>query len=143
MSHQPAKRRVPARILMLLFFCALTGCNRDQRTYGKVSGRVTADDQPVVEAAVIFQDSAQHIFIQATTDNDGHYSFDNHPGGGLPIGSYQIAVQPPVQEIRTGEPLPAPKPFPKVDPKYLEPEKSGLSLQVNVGENSFQIALEK
>ena len=141
MSHRPANSRVPSILFTWLLFCALTGCSRDQNTYGKVSGRVTADDKPVVDAVVLFQEPAQHIFIQATTDADGRYNFDKLPGEGLPVGNYQIAVQPPIQEIETGKPLPPPKPFPKVDPKFLDPEKSGLKLEVKTGENPFDIAL--
>jgi hypothetical protein len=138
LGHPIFKCRLLAALAML---CALGGCTRDTKTYGKVSGRLTADDKPVAEAIVLFQEPAQHIFIQATTDSDGRYSFDKYPGEGLPIGKYQIAVQPPIQEIETGKPIPPPKPFPKVDPRFLDPAKSGLKLEVKAGDNPLNIDL--
>lgn len=118
-----------------------TGCGGKEKTYGQVGGRVVSAGKPVVEAVVLFEDPTQHLFIQATTDKDGYYQFDKLPGGGLPVGSYRIAVQPPVEEIKTGEPIPPPKPFPKIDPSLLEPAKSGLTLEVKIGKNPFDIDL--
>lgn len=131
-------RRLLAAVCLLGL---LIGCSHDDKTYGKVSGRITANSKAVVAAMVLFQDPAQHIFIQATTDSDGHYDFDKLPGKGLPVGNYQVAVQPPIQEIRTGEPLPPPKPFPKIDEKFCDPERSGLKLEVKAGDNPFDIDL--
>lgn len=128
-------------LLVLALACALGGCRHDSKTYGKVSGRVTSENKPVVEAVVLFQEPAQHIYIQAVTDADGRYNFSDQPGEGLPIGHYQIAVLPPTQEIHTGQPLPPPKPFPKVKPTVHDPARSGFQLEVVAGENHYDLDL--
>lgn len=130
-------------IILLLGSASAVGCGGDSKQYGQVHGRVAFNDQPVAEAIVVFQEPTQHHYLQTTTDTEGRYNFDKLPGGGLPLGRYQISVQPPLIEFRTGEPLPPPKPFPPANGKFLDANKSGLSLEVQLGSNQFDIALTK
>ena len=133
--------RLPAIVIVACALGPLAGCAGDTKEHGKVHGRVTSSMKPVVEAVVLFEDPQQHVYLQATTDMEGRYDFAKFPGGGLPVGTYRVAVQPPIQEIRTGEPLPPPKPFPKVDSRFLNPAASGLQLQVTSGDNPYDIEL--
>ena len=132
-----------ALVLFAASLCLSAGCHRDGKTYGKVQGRVTSAGKPVIEAVVIFREPKQHVVKQAITGDDGRYNCDKFAGGGLPVGNYEVAVQQPIQEIHTGQPLPPPKPFPKIDPKYFDPGKSGLKLEVKPGDNPpFDIDLK-
>lgn len=138
LMNQPRRSIIQCSCLHVALL-AVAGCGDPETVYGKLRGRVTSGGQPVPEVLVVFQEPTRHLYLQVATDHEGRYDFDKYPGAGLPAGNYRVALQRPIQAFRTGEPLPPLKPFPKIEIKYLDPEKSGLAVQIDPGENRFDI----
>jgi len=128
--------------LGLLF---LQGCSQKENEpiYGMIQGSVTFEGQPVRDAVILFQDPEQSVYLQSTTDQDGKFNFSSMPGGGLPVGNYQIAVQRAAARMAPGQPIPPLAPFPPVDAKYGNPDTSSLQVEVQPGENRFEADLKR
>ena len=61
---------------------------------GRVAGKVTLDGQPLRQGAVVFQDTARGISVNAPLQSDGTYVARTHDQAGLPPGTYQVAITP-------------------------------------------------
>jgi hypothetical protein len=129
-------------MLLLASLAVLAGCDRTERM-GKVRGHVTLDGRPVSQGLVLFSNRTKGVHILATLDNTGDYELQMAQGFGLPLGTYQVAVNPPVPT----PPMPGAPPPPPIDStivipaQYLQPETSGLTTTVEPGENTFDIAM--
>ena len=114
---------------------ATAGCEQG-RTLGRVEGSVTLDGQACRGVTVVFACREERAFITANVDNDGSYVVQMAEGHGLPVGNYDVTIRaaPPETWDRPQAAVPLP-------PKYRDPTTSGLALQVEPGENRFDIAL--
>jgi hypothetical protein len=131
-------------IPMILLVCAATlGCGRGE-TLGTVHGKVTLQGKPVTAGIVVFSSKEKGVHMTASLQPDGGYELQMARGFGLPLGTYQIAINPPIFEApMPGKPDPQPKaPSQSNIPlKYYRFETSGLSLTVVDGDNPFDIDL--
>lgn len=129
--------------IMVLAVLAMVapGC-QEQEQLGRVYGRVTFQGEPITEGILVFSNAQQGIHMTADLAPDGTYELQNAGGFGLPLGTYQVAVNPPIPEPPVmGAPSPPPKPksFTDIPPKFRELDTSGLSITVVEGENRFDI----
>lgn len=130
------------RSLALLLMLLLTGCGGEPM--GRVSGKVTFEDQPLTRGRVMFADKARGVYMTALIQEDGTYRVEMAQGVGLPLGEYQVAVSPPPSDHPIG-PILNP---PKVEAEPLFPlshrafETSPLKLKVEPGQNTFNIDLK-
>jgi hypothetical protein len=133
---QQVLNRVRSQLAVaVLTFLAFTGCDGGM---GQVTGKVTANGQPVVGANVTFEDPVNHVRANGVTDNSGTYSLStNAQGDGAPVGAYRIAV---VQAgaADSSQVTAPPRQFP---PKFERSETSGLSYTVKPGRQSHDITL--
>jgi len=133
-----ARRAVPALVAATALWSA--GCNSST---GIITGLVTLNGNPVRDITISFicQDGTVHT---AMVDSDGKYTIDQ-----VPVGPVRVTIQsPPVmgegiqESIKKGKGSPAPKAAKTgVNPKYSDADKSGLSLTVKPGQNTFDIPL--
>ncbi|MDR3197753.1 MAG: carboxypeptidase-like regulatory domain-containing protein [Planctomycetaceae bacterium] len=109
-------------VLCLLVFC---GCGQGKR----VGGTVKYDDgAPVTNGMVTFI-KMPHQWI-GTINKDGSYEmYELKPGDGVPPGTYQVTVS------ASSDVGPNTTPVYLVDPKFNNPETSGLTC--NVKENTI------
>ena len=124
------------RFLALLFVvgtasCLVTGCDSGE-TLGPVSGTVTFQGQPVTNGRVLFQNAKEGIYMTANLDEKGHYEVRRPEGTGLPLGEYNVSVNPPVIDAPmagSGKPVNIPT-FPNIPAKYRTASTSGLKVTV-------------
>lgn len=116
---------------------------------GHVAGKVTLDGQPVSQGAVVFQDTARGISVNAPLQSDGTYVARTHDQPGLPPGTYQVAItsrtfgngETPLLE---GPPTATAPPPTVIPPQYQDVTTSGLTATVQAGSNPpFDFSLRK
>jgi hypothetical protein len=106
---------------------ALSGAGCAQDLNGKVTGRVTHKGKPVANAIVMFLPQSGVGAGGATTD-DGTYELTSKAlGDGARIGACKVAVL-------AADPVNRPLGIPA---KYTDPERSGLTADVQKGSNVF------
>jgi hypothetical protein len=134
--------RFSALISLALLCLFLTGCgSRVER--GRISGKVTFQQQPVSEGLVLFSDASKGIHMMADLKSDGAYEITTAEGVGLPLGTYRVCVCPPLA-VPTTERGPAPelKVHNNIPKRYSHYETSGLTLTVKSGQNLLDIDMK-
>jgi hypothetical protein len=128
-----------AALLALCF--VLPGCGRGE-VRGRIAGKVTVEGKPVSAGYVTFTNLDKGVNLNFDIDPDGKYEVLTSKAAGLPVGiTYKVSVFP-IREYPPGQPNARPiKPYPKVPPKYLDPQTSGLIIKVHEGDNSFDIVM--
>ena len=127
-------------VAILLAAVSLCGCGTSGPPKGMVHGKVSFDGQPVSEGTIRFENK-HGVSLNANLGPDGNYQVQTYEGLGLPPGTYQVAVVPRVaaaaQPMLVGAARPAEEipEFPHIPPKYRSISTSGLSINVQVGEN--------
>jgi hypothetical protein len=137
-----------------LLALAVSGCESDR---GSVSGKVTYRRHPLGGGTVLFYGPDQSVTASLIAA-DGTYRAPN-----LPVGRVRVAVvpHPPVppglsRANREAPPAARAPPVPsdstsvsgpevravRIPEKYSHPERSGLSLQVDRAEQTFDIELQ-
>jgi hypothetical protein len=139
---------------------AMVGCfgNSDGPT-GTVSGKVSFKHQPVSEGRVAFV-SVQGKGATGVIGEQGEYSLRTVAGSRIPVGEYQVAIQPPPAEPRdpssasAGAYQPTPgkimigapgdpvvKDYPNIPLRYRNPATSGWKVTIGEGENQFDFQM--
>jgi hypothetical protein len=133
-----------------LLTLAVSGCESDR---GSVSGKVTYRRQPLGGGTVLFYGPDQSVTASLIVA-DGTYRAPN-----LPVGRFRVAVvpHPPVPPglSRANREAPPAARAPavstvsgpevrsvRIPEKYRHPDRSGLSLQVDRAEQTFDIELQ-
>jgi hypothetical protein len=136
---------MPVVLLAALLGPALSGCG-SREVYGHISGKVTFEGKPLSEGLVFFSNNDKGIHMSGDVKPDGSYEIITAKGAGLPLGTYQVRVRPPLEPLPmgAGASLVAPKPknYPNIPEKYREYETSGLSLTVKDGDNPLDIPMK-
>ncbi|HKI33371.1 MAG TPA: hypothetical protein VKA46_16070 [Gemmataceae bacterium] len=136
-------KRLPALGLVLLGLLPSAGCSRPQ--VAKVSGKVTFQKKTVPSGTVTFLSDDNRVET-AEIQEDGSYTMAK-----APVGPVKIAVTtyqpwaPPTKSQVPGQPPEAPpaqKPFVKVPDTYRNPETSGLTWVVELGEHTHDLELK-
>ncbi len=119
------------------------GCGR-REVLGPVSGRVTLGGEPVKQGYVIFRNDAKGVHMMAEIDDHGQYRASMAAGYGLPLGEYRVYLSPPVPDVPFGPAKAPPKAseVAKFPQNYLQPETSGLQLNVQAEENRLDIDMQ-
>jgi len=109
-----------------------------------VNGRVTyeEDGSPVSEGTVIGQmgEGPDSVSVQGRIDADGRFSWGTErPGDGAKPGKYVVAVI----ARGLGEHEIAKGLLPAVDPKFSNPQTSGITFEVKPGTNELNIKVSK
>jgi len=138
MSH--GSRTLGVTIAILI--AATIGCARERLQV--VKGRVTFQGVPVVEGVVLFNNEVAGISLTTKLQPDGSFEVGSYQGVGLPVGSYLIAVQPPIPESFSsiGEiGSLASRKYENIPHQYRDPKTSGLTAEVRPGSNAFSFDL--
>ncbi|MCC6491697.1 MAG: hypothetical protein IT424_01610 [Pirellulales bacterium] len=137
-SAQAARGLAP----WLLTLAAL-GCGND---LAQVTGVVTVDGQPLrggdnVRATVVYQPaSGNGVTAIGNVGADGSYHLMSGSQPGATPGEYLVACTA-TQKIVGKDPNAAPTGKRITDPKYANPQTSGLQFIVQPGNNELNIAL--
>lgn len=121
----------------------LAGCGSD---LGQVSGTVTLNGEPLrggngVRATVVFQPlAAGGVPAVGNVGPEGEYSLFSGAKEGVVPGEYAVTCTAS-QKVAGRDPTAAPTGRRITDPKYGNPQTSGLQFTVQPGSNEFNIAL--
>lgn len=119
----------------------VVGCGGSELSTGTVSGTVTHDDGPLTGAYVNFFNSEHGTGGGAPIGANGEFAFDQP----LRVGEYIVTIVPPSAPpplpAGDGQSAAAIDP-PEIPDKYRSEATSDLRVQVEEGENSFDLALQ-
>ncbi len=127
-----------AALAFSMLFC---GCGESE-VRGRITGKVTFEGQAVPEGLVLFSNIEKGINMTSIIKPDGSYEVVTPKGKGLPTGTYQVSICPPRAKLVTGEAPPKIKQHANIPAKYRDFKTAGLSLTVQKGDNSFDIAMK-
>ena len=112
----------------------VAGCSQGQPT-GSVAGKVTLGGAPLTAGAVQFTNQAAGVGATVELDTSGSYQLET-----LPVGEYQVAIQPPPPPAPHEMDRPAP-PRNAIPAKYQTVETSGLNATITQGANTADFDL--
>ena len=121
-------------VLLAVSVCGLAGCSGGPAT-GSVAGKVTLEGKPLTPATVVLINEQTGAGASAALDETGTYRID-----AVPLGDYQVAIQPPPPPAPHEMSWAAPTPT-EIPAKYKTAATSGLSATVKTGENRADFAL--
>jgi len=127
-------------LLCLLICLVAVGCSKNKRLVGKV----TFDDgETATNGTVVFQ--KDNFMSRGEIKSDGTYIMSSEgTNDGLPPGEYKVAVQGIFKAApAAAAPGQMALPILMCDPKYTNPETSGLTCKVPAPGNKFDIVLER
>ena len=128
--------------LLLTAGLAFSGCKQPEKL-GKIGGKVTFQGQPVTEGMVLFSCIDKGVNMTAPLKEDGSYEIIMAKGAGLPLGAYKVCVSPPPVFYPIGTKAPSqPKQYPNIPAKYRNYQTSGLTMNIEDGENVFDIDMK-
>jgi hypothetical protein len=131
-------------VLGIVTLLALPGCSGSKMrpVHGKVH---FPDGSPLTQGKVVVNAvEGLHGASSGPLDTDGSFDLSSlKKGDGVPIGKYRVSIvgaaEPPRSEAEIALP-----PRYLIDPRFLDPNKSGLTLEVTPdGENFLDITVEK
>lgn len=131
------------RVALVLYLISLAGCSHDE-VLGKVSGTVTFGNKPVAPGLIAFSNHEKGVNILAEIAADGSYRVMMAKGAGLPLGSYKVTVNPPLDDTPMGAPQPEGRRNQQIGiipRRYRSLETSPLSLEVHEGENRYDVEM--
>ena len=134
----PATRSLGGVMLLLALGLLAGGCSRQEQLV-EAKGRVTFEGQPVSDGVVVFENGAAGISLSTKLQADGSFVVASYQGAGLPPGTYQVAVRPPVPDQKSLNELMQPRKssYPNIPEKYRNPQTSGLTAEVKAEPNDF------
>jgi len=146
--------RIPWMQAVCVVALVISGCSGgpDYGPTGTVSGTLLYKGQPLTPGtAVVFKNLTIGHACMGVTSAEGAYTLDSWNNGNLPVGRYEVMIQPPVPvDPETLDPealLNNPKLMESTRVKYDFPQKysqlssSGLSFEVKEGKNEYPIEL--
>jgi hypothetical protein len=142
------------RVLTLAGLIFLSGCGSDQPTGDRIatvsaSGVLTLDGKPLEYYQVLCFPPNGARPAAGTADAEGKFVLGtNEPGDGAVAGSHKVAINwlgPPSSDPNEGimEFSEPPAPTIEIDPRYSDPETSGLVVEIPAGgTNEIRIDLK-
>ena len=123
--------------LMVLLALTSAGCGRG-KPRGLVAGTVTFQGRLVTEGQVNFFCAKNGTGASPTLTASGTYSIPE----GVDVGRYTVCITPPAPTVAGGAPSAgSPSQF-TIPEKYRNPDASGISVDVQAGNNEFAIELQ-
>jgi len=146
------------RIRLMQAVCAValvvSGCSsgHDYGPTGTVSGRLLYKGQPLTPGtAVVFKNLTTGHACMGATGQAGDFRLDSWNNGNVPVGKYEVMIQPPAAvDPETIDPqalIDNPELMESTRVKFDFPQKyshlasSGLNFEVKEGPNEYQIEL--
>ncbi len=123
-------------ILLALTCVAIAGCGKSTPV-GTVSGKVTLNDAPYVNADLVFLSLETGQGGTAQIQSDGSFKMTDP----LPVGTYKVYLAPKLSET-TAEAQPVTIDASVAD-KYWNEASTDISVTVNEGDNSVDVKLTK
>lgn len=118
---------------------ALAGCGGNSAELIPVTGQVLLDGEPLTTGAVITTPEKGRG-AQGQIDENGNFELTTRDlGAGAVVGHHSVAV---VAHEELGQGGPESPKRPLVPEKYMNPQTSGLSLDVQAGETSKEVIYE-
>ena len=122
-------------LLCLLICLVVVGCGKNKRLTGKVT---FTDGKPATCGIVIFRTDT--FMAKGEIKSDGTYKLSSEKeNDGIPPGEYQVYVSSISKPSPAGG---AALPLPLCDPKFENPDLSGLTCKIPAPQNTFDIVLE-
>lgn len=134
-------RRLPwlPMLLACLVSALFAGCEERIST-GNVRGKVTLDDAPYADAAVVFISPESGQAASADIQPDGTFTIETP----LPVGSYVVFLAPKSAESEEGMDEPVEESVDESVPeKYLNEATSDISIEIVEGQNDVTVPLRK
>jgi hypothetical protein len=134
-------RRLPWLPMLLAFAVSalFVGCEETVST-GTVRGKVTLDDAPYADAAVVFMSPDSGQAATADIQPDGTFSIQTP----LPVGSYVVFLAPKSAASEQAGDQPVEESIDESVPEmYLNEATSDITFEVVEGENDFTVPLHK
>jgi hypothetical protein len=127
-------------LAVLAVLVGVTGCGSGRCA---VKGRVSyPDGSPLTEGNVIGQmsDGVKSVTVQGRVKPDGSFSWGtDREGDGAVPGKYRVAVMP----RGLGDAERSAGKRPAVDPKFSNPQTSGIEFEVKQGRNQLDITVTR
>lgn len=149
--HLPRSSNQSRVLLVLCIGCCLTslGCGLiSSEPAGKVRGVIKFKGEPVLPGtAVMFVMSSKGLGALGDVEEDGKYMLKMAGTDQIPVGTYTVSIRPgtgpemtPEEQINAGlNKKKTVDPGEGVPQKYRVPETSGLTFEVKVGDNQFDL----
>lgn len=141
--------------LAVLAVC-LSGCSSGEKGYsgptGTVSGTVTIDGESAPEGTIVQFSHQSGFAATGEVGSDGTYQITTRKGPEIRTGEYTVTVKPPTVELteeqadkimENPDSQPPEAPASPIPEKYRNTATSGLSFEVQEGENNFDIELQQ
>jgi hypothetical protein len=133
-------------LLLVLVFCALSGCGKKGPPLAKVAGNVTLNNKPVTSGIVIFQSEDGLVNVMDDLDAQGHYELKTHDATGIPPGKYKVSLKstaptlttPPLADDGQRHPVQLDKTIPV---RYYDAATSGLTEDVTLEKTQYDLQL--
>ena len=127
-----------------LAVAVLSGCGSEP--LGVVRGKVTLGNQPVTQGSVVFENLEAGVSVNSPINDDGTFEVRTFDREGLPPGTYQVAVSPrgfkEEHEAIAIDPEAHAANTVTIPKKFHLPSTSGLTFEVQEGENFYPVKLE-
>jgi hypothetical protein len=126
--------------ILLLMFCAATGCGRNVSISGKVT--FSDDGSPVPTGFVVFDDGTKSARAPIKSNGSFVMGFDKE-NNGVPNGTYAVTISGVVKLLPNPDNVFPPPTEELIDAKYSDKETSGLSIIVDGSRNTFDIKVDR
>lgn len=126
--------------LLAVVLATISGCGGPNEPAGRVSGKVTSPAGPVTEANVQLVRADGVPIGAASLNASGEFTFEKT----VPVGDYQVAVLPIVEEVPAEDvdPRRHQEVIKRIPQKYWDSHTSGLNVTVKEGDNSLTLSLQ-
>ena len=123
-------------LLPIVLGMAACGCGVRRDPPAVVEGRIVNAGRPVTDAVVYFENEASDHSLYVRVGPDGEFKVKTFDYGGIPAGTYRIAIKP---DVRQGVHLVGDDKttlsHPLIPDYAMKSEPSGLRVEVKQGEN--------
>ncbi len=143
-----------AAAILCAALLAVSGCGRGRGNMGQVSGTVRYQGEPIRDGSIVFEVSGNRPASGKIVDGQITQVTTFEPNDGVPVGSAKIAVRAfddddtasavmdhpgDIQRQETEGYMEVPKSL--LPERYADPDTSGLTFQIERGENVLDLEL--